>query len=654
MRFKVLDNNDMIKNSLKENRKGITLIALVVTIVVLLILAGVSISMLTGENGILTNATYAKFATEIKSLEEQVQLKQALSDSTYSGTINDLLNISSNYNDKLLIEDNELKYIESSVSSKEKEWFQKLGIEKSSDYYTIKFDSNNGSETIEERIRAGKAIKQPNNPKKEGYDFLGWYYLKQSGTDENPIYEEIEFDFSTKILSNYSLYAKYSGEAIMMAYREINPFGFWAYKDKIKNISFKRGEIPSNLPTLSWNIKENKNCTDIIAYLEGSEENGYDLTIISTKTIYANANSTCYFYEFSELQTIDFDNFNTSKSRTMLWMFNGCKNLKELNLSNFDTSNVTNMGRMFSNCTNLEMLDLSSFITNKVSGMYGMFWGCTTLSNLNLSSFDTSNVTTMHNMFNNCISLISLDINNFNTSNVTTMDSMFAHCKKLQDLNINNFNTSNVTTMQNMFNTCISLINLDVNNFDTSNVTTMQNMFSDCISLISLDLNSFNTSNVTTMQNMFNNCISLISLDLNNFNTSNVTTMDSMFAYCGKLQDLNINNFNTSNVTTMKDMFRKCNSLTSLNISSFDTSNVTTMVNMFRYNTNLSTIYVKPFDEQSNKGWNTNAIISTETMFYGCTKLVGGAGTKYNDTYVDTTYAHIDKVGNSGYLTEYK
>ena len=33
--------------------KGITLIALVVTIIVLLILAGVSISMLTGENGIL-------------------------------------------------------------------------------------------------------------------------------------------------------------------------------------------------------------------------------------------------------------------------------------------------------------------------------------------------------------------------------------------------------------------------------------------------------------------------------------------------------------------------------------------------------------------------------------------------------------------------
>ena len=39
-----------------KNQKGITLIALVVTIVVLLILAGTSIAMLTGENGIITNA----------------------------------------------------------------------------------------------------------------------------------------------------------------------------------------------------------------------------------------------------------------------------------------------------------------------------------------------------------------------------------------------------------------------------------------------------------------------------------------------------------------------------------------------------------------------------------------------------------------------
>ena len=48
------------KRILKRRERGITLIALVITIIVLLILAGVSISMLTGENGIITQAQTAK------------------------------------------------------------------------------------------------------------------------------------------------------------------------------------------------------------------------------------------------------------------------------------------------------------------------------------------------------------------------------------------------------------------------------------------------------------------------------------------------------------------------------------------------------------------------------------------------------------------
>ena len=62
-----------MKLNLKE-RKGITLIALVITIIVLLILAGVSIAMLTGQNGILTQAQKAKTTTDNKSAEEKVKL----------------------------------------------------------------------------------------------------------------------------------------------------------------------------------------------------------------------------------------------------------------------------------------------------------------------------------------------------------------------------------------------------------------------------------------------------------------------------------------------------------------------------------------------------------------------------------------------------
>ena len=59
---------------MKKNVHGITLIALVITIIVLLILAGVSISMLTGQNGILTQANNAKQATEQANAKEKVEL----------------------------------------------------------------------------------------------------------------------------------------------------------------------------------------------------------------------------------------------------------------------------------------------------------------------------------------------------------------------------------------------------------------------------------------------------------------------------------------------------------------------------------------------------------------------------------------------------
>lgn len=58
---------------MKKN-KGITLIALVITIIVLLILAGISIATLTGENGVLTKANTAKEQTEIADTIERARV----------------------------------------------------------------------------------------------------------------------------------------------------------------------------------------------------------------------------------------------------------------------------------------------------------------------------------------------------------------------------------------------------------------------------------------------------------------------------------------------------------------------------------------------------------------------------------------------------
>ena len=51
------------KNKVFTTQQGITLIALVITIIILLILAAVTIAALSGDNGILSNAAKAKQET---------------------------------------------------------------------------------------------------------------------------------------------------------------------------------------------------------------------------------------------------------------------------------------------------------------------------------------------------------------------------------------------------------------------------------------------------------------------------------------------------------------------------------------------------------------------------------------------------------------
>ena len=60
------------RNEIQQN--GITLIALVITIIVLLILAGVAIATLTGDNGVLTKASSSKLKNEQATVKERIIL----------------------------------------------------------------------------------------------------------------------------------------------------------------------------------------------------------------------------------------------------------------------------------------------------------------------------------------------------------------------------------------------------------------------------------------------------------------------------------------------------------------------------------------------------------------------------------------------------
>ena len=61
-----------------KRENGITLIALVITIIVLIILAGISISLILGDNGIVEKAKQAKEQTEQAKLNEEKGLNEAV------------------------------------------------------------------------------------------------------------------------------------------------------------------------------------------------------------------------------------------------------------------------------------------------------------------------------------------------------------------------------------------------------------------------------------------------------------------------------------------------------------------------------------------------------------------------------------------------
>ena len=380
------------------------------------------------------------------------------------------------------------------------------------------------------------------------------------------------------------------------------------------------------------NFDTNK-VTDMFGIFQETQIEALDLSNFDTSKV---TNMTSMFYA-SKVKIVDLSNFNTEKVENMNSMFFGSK-AEIIDLSNFDTSNVTSMSGMFRE-SYAKTLDLSSFDTSNVTAMSEMF-SYSSAKILDLSNFDTSNVTIMAQMFR-ASKAITLNLSNFDTSRVKDMSFMFCDSAATEIKGLENFNTEKVENMSWMFDST-QVTSINVNSFDTSNVTDMSGMFSGSQAAI-LDVSNFNTSKVTNMSGMFRESYAEV-LDLSNFDTSKVTNMTAMFYDSAATEIKGIENFNTSNVTNMSGMFSGSKAK-SLDLSYFDTSNVTDMGFMF-YNCNvLTTIYV------GNK-FTTDKVTSSSNMFYLDSKLVGGAGTVYDSSNIDKTYARVDGGTSSpGYFT---
>jgi len=123
--------------------KGITLIALVITIIILIILAAISINAAFGENGLIAKAREAAFKTEVSAIKDLIEVKRVeieLSEyfnestqdlPTYLNSLTNSEHIKYIGDKKLVISGGKLCYYnenDSEFSQTQKNWLEQIGI----------------------------------------------------------------------------------------------------------------------------------------------------------------------------------------------------------------------------------------------------------------------------------------------------------------------------------------------------------------------------------------------------------------------------------------------------------------------------------------------------------------------------------------------
>ncbi|MDO5557861.1 MAG: BspA family leucine-rich repeat surface protein [Clostridia bacterium] len=472
--------------SLTSHSSGITLIALIITIVIMLILAGITINLTLGENGIFQKAKLAKGQYETASVQEKLELELASmqmgrqTDLTVAEYVNEL-------EDKGIV-------LQENIILRETETALKINGE----IFVVYLEDADGQ--VKVYHEEGNVMKAANLSRITN-NWLG------TGLSNNTI-KTIQFVGNIpQEIKNVNLeeenYVEYEGVQTFVA-----------------DVS---AEGEDNGTVMCW-------WTDAGTVTVGEENiTVYDVTIGANGGVTAPRNSVFLFDQMGNLTIVNAENyFYTRNTTNMGCMFYDCKKLENLNLNKtFDTSKVTNMNQMFVANFMLNELDLSkcNFDTSNVKWMSRMFYSCSGLSNLILGSdFNTRNVETMQSMFYGCKVLTNLNLEDkFDTSKVTNMSFMFYDCEALSSLDLGeNFNTKSLVNASGMFMFCknIEILNLG-DKFDTNNITNVSSMFSYCFKLSEINLgNKFVSNNITDMNRMFQNCYALTKVYFGEFGVS--------------------------------------------------------------------------------------------------------------------------------------
>ena len=412
-----------------KRNKGITLIALVVTIIVLLILAGVTIALLTGDNGIITQANKAKENTEIGEEKEKIQL--ALTDYEMKKNEENKYNLIEKETGQKILNREEENALNGEI----------IELENGRKYLITK-DKVEYINNIENAIlMQGRTFSQGEDWSKlvgqtiySREQVESVYILNNKNIPDNEIYS---WDISQN-----------QDKSVMSWVMDDDKNGLYEWYIGA-NYRIKANE------NMSYYFSDLTNCIKI----EGLEY----LDLLNTKNI------DNLFLLSSKITQLDLSSWNTTNITRMTSVFSHCTNLEKVNVSSWDTSKVTIMSEMFYWCKNLKELDLTNFNTEQVTSMQSMFGYCNKLEKIELDSFDTSNVINMMGMFRDVLNLTELKLSNFNTEKVENFNSMFFGSYKLQKLDISNFKINDGADYKNFLNNVPKDIKVYVKDLDIKN-----------------------------------------------------------------------------------------------------------------------------------------------------------------------------------------
>lgn len=382
-----------------KNKKGITLIALVITIIVLLILAGVSLSLTLGNNGILAKARVASEAHRDAEIEEELKIAYAAFKTSQE------------------IDEIEEKNVYAAQTQ----------------YVGEKMEKRYGNK-LEQVYRSGKNTKVEFENNNKVYvvkhDGTTYHYVKMKPTDIYCKHDE-----------NGTLYLRATPQ---IGYIKNG----WGDRTTIEKIIIEEPIAPNSANSMFYNCINLETIENIENLHTENVESMYAMFNRCSKlkeldlSHFDTSNVTGMGYMFTgckSLTMLNLNNFDTQNVESMQCMFMNCESLTNLNFSDFYTPNLTGMFEMFAGCKLLKNLDLSTFDTSNVTSMGYIFNGCNSLESINLSTFNTSNLNSSYDMiamFNSCYKLTSLDLSSFDTSNAKNMGSMFSNCSKLKNLNL--------------------------------------------------------------------------------------------------------------------------------------------------------------------------------------------------------------------------